>query len=65
MEKAKSNRFAGSMLLISVALLLVESRNAIGSLNCPANQVAKPSFLSFVELATSPFFNFQNLKKLI
>ena len=53
------------MLLISVALLLVEPMNAIGSLNCPANLVAKPSFLSFVELATSPFLTFQNLKKFI
>jgi len=51
------------MLLISVALLLVKPRNAIGSLNCPSNLVAKPSFVSFVELATLPFLTFQNLKK--
>ena len=53
------------MLLISVALLLVEPKNAIGGLNCPANLVAKLSFLTLGELATSPFFTFQNLKKFI
>ena len=65
-EKGKSNVIAGlygSMLSISNALLLVESRNFIGGLNCSVNLVAKPSFLTFVKLATSPFFIFQNLKK--
>ena len=68
MEKGKFNEYAGlygSMFVISIALLLVESRNAIGGLNCPANLVAKPSFLSFVELATLLFLTFQNLKKFI
>ena len=43
-EKGKSNQIAelyGSMLLILVALLHVETRNVIGGLNCPVNLVAK------------------------
>ena len=54
-EKFKSNEIArlyGSMLLISVALLLVESRNVIGVLNCLVNRVAKLFFLTFVKLVT-------------
>ena len=53
--KGKSNEMAGlygSMLLTLVTLLLIESRNFIGGLNCSVNLFAKPSFLNFVELAT-------------
>ena len=54
-EKGKSSKIAGlygSMLLIFVALLHVKSLNIIGGLNCSVNQVAKPSFLTLVNLAT-------------
>ena len=64
-KKGKSNEIAGpygSMLLFMVALLLVESRNVIGGLICPVNQVVKLSFLILVKLDTSPFFTFQNKK---
>ena len=67
-EKGKSNEIAGlygSMLLTLVTSLLVESRNVIGGLDCSVNLVAKPSFLTLVKLATSPFFTFQNLKKIV
>ena len=66
--KGKSNEIAGlygSMLLTLVTLLLVESRNVIGGLNCAVNLDANPSFLTFVKLDTLPFFTFQNLKKII
>ena len=59
--KGKSSEIAvlyGSMLLTLVTLLLVESGNVIGGLNCSDNLVAKLSFLSFVKLATSPLFYF-------
>ena len=66
--KGRSNEIAGlygSMFLTLVTLLLAESKNVIGGLNCSVNLIAKPSFLTFVELATLPFFTFQNLKKII
>ena len=66
--EGKSNEIArlyGSMLLTFVTSLLVESRNVIGGLDCSVNLVAKPSFLTLVKLATSPFFTFQNLKKIV
>ena len=66
--KGKSNEIAGlygSMWLTLITLLLVESRNVIGDLNCSVNLVAKPSFFTFVNLPTWPFFNFQNLKEII
>ena len=66
--KGKSNEIAGlygSMLLTLVTLLLFESRNVIGGINCSVNMVAKPSFLTFVKLITWPFFTFQKLKKII
>jgi len=66
--KGKSNVIAGLygiMLLTLVTMLLVESRNVIGDLNCSVNLVAKPSFLTFVKLINWPFFTFQNLKKII
>ena len=65
--KGKSNEIAGlygSILLTLVTLLLFESSNVFGSLNCLFNLVAKTFFLTFVKLATSPFFTFQNLKKI-
>ena len=65
MEYENVRQYAPAYATLSlVALLLVEPRNAIGSLDCPANLVAKLSFLSFVELATSLFLTFQNLKNL-
>ena len=66
--KGTSNEIAGlygSMLLTFVTLLLFESRNVIGGFNFSVNLVAKPSFLSFVKLATLPLFYFPNHKKII
>jgi len=66
--KGKSNEIAGlygSMWLTLITLLLVETRNVIGGLNCSINLVAKTSFLNFLNLPTWPIFFIQNLKKTI